>query len=388
MAFPSTKYMHAYAWTAWVFAVMTIALTTTNPYYLAVLLLCIILVGVLAPKNAIAVAGFRAIATFGVVIFVISIGFALLNGGYGGHILFTIPSPQLPDWLGGLHLGGPVAAESVVAAALRGVAILCVLLAFGVFNGAVSPHRILRGTPAVLFQAGLVVTIGLTLLPSSIEDVRRIREMRALRGGHTGLRDLPALVVPAVIGGLERSMRLAEAMEARGYGSAPALPRAARVSAGVSAPLLLAAISIWSFAPAYRLLAALIGLAGGLCLVAWASLASRHRRATHLDNDPVGAMDRGFIALSFVLAGLAIFASGWLHNGYNPFAGLPTPAFTLPGALVVVASAWPAFRMLLEVTPAPTAESATAPLPVASNPSVSSHALLSKRDPSDRGAPR
>ena len=377
--------MHAYAWAAWIVVVMAVALTTTNPYYLAIVILCILLVAVLAPKTASAVAGFRAIATFGVVLFAISIGIALLNGGYGAHVLFTIPSPQLPGWMGGLHLGGPVTAENLVAATLRGLAILCVFLAFGVFNGAVSPHRILRATPAVLFQAGLVVTVGLTLLPSSIEDVRRIREMRALRGARTGVRNLPALVVPAVIGGLERSMRLAEAMEARGYGATTRLPRGARLAAACSAPLLLAAISLWSFAPGYRWLAALSGIAGGACLATWAWIASRQRHATHLDNDPVGRLDRAFIGLSLAGAVAAVLAQGWLGSGYDPFAGLPAPPFKLQGALLSVSCAWPALRLLLDVTPreAPEADAALAlpagharEYPAAHDPAV----LLTTRD--------
>lgn len=354
--------MHAYAWAAWVMMVMAVALTTTNPYYLAILLMSILLVAILAPKTASAVAGFRALAVFGVILFAISLGIAVLNGGYGGHVLFTIPSPQLPDWMGGLHLGGPVTGESLSAAALRGAAILCVLFAFGVFNGAVSPHRMLRGTPAVLFQAGLVVTIGLTLLPSSIEDVRRIREMRALRGARAGIRELPALVVPAVIGGLERSMRLAEAMEARGYGTATPVPRPARLMAACSAPLLLAAISLWSFAPNLRWLAALGGAAGVGCIAGWTWVASRHRHATHLINDPVGGLDKSFMMLSAGITVAAIFAQDWLGSGYDPFAGLAAPALTIPGALVSVICAWPALRLLLEVEPAqPSPIDATAP---------------------------
>lgn len=210
--------MHTIAWVGWVTLVMVVALTTTNPYYLGIVLLSVLLVAVLAPKTSTGVTSFRALLVFGVSMLGISVAISVVNGNYGSHELFSILGPELPWWVGGLRIGGPVSGEGLVAALTRGLAILSVLLAFGVFNGAVSPHRVLRTAPAAVFQAGLVVTVGLTLLPSSIEDVRRIREMRALRGARGGLRDLPALVVPAVIGGLERSMRLAEAMEARGYG--------------------------------------------------------------------------------------------------------------------------------------------------------------------------
>ncbi|MEX1104139.1 MAG: energy-coupling factor transporter transmembrane component T, partial [Dehalococcoidia bacterium] len=254
--------MHTIAWVAWVMLVMTVALITNNPYYLAIVFLSVILVAVLAPKTGTGVAGFRALLVLGLGLFAVSMGIAVINGNFGDHILFTLPGPELPEWLGGLRLGGPVSAEGLVAAAIRGLAILTVLLAFGVFNGAVSPHRVLKTAPAALFHAGLVVTVGLTLLPSTIEDTRRIREMRALRGARTGLRELPALVVPSVINGLERSMRLAEAMEARGYAASEPAQRGRQLMGAVSVPLLIAAAWGWYYYAWAQPIAIVVAAAG------------------------------------------------------------------------------------------------------------------------------
>jgi energy-coupling factor transport system permease protein len=342
--------MHPLAWMAWIALVMAIALTASNPLYLAIVLLAVILVAVLAPKTSTGVAGFRTLLIFGTSLFVMSLGVALINGNYGTHVLFTIPGPEMPSWLGGLRIGGPVAAEGLVAAAIRGLAILCVLLAFGVFNGAVSPHRVLRTAPAALFHAGLVVTVGLTLLPATVDDVRRIREMRALRGGGSGLRSLPSLVVPAVIGGLERSMRLAEAMEARGYGVGPPASRAPRLIGALSAPLLLAAVSLWFYYPSMRPIAAILGL-GGIAAIAWWVLQSAHsRHTTRLETEPMPRTDGVLAVGSMALALFAVAASsaGMLSLGYSPFAGLNWPSFELSGSLVALATAWPAVRLAFE----------------------------------------
>jgi len=328
--------------------VMTVALSTTNPLYLGVVLLCVILVGVLAPKTGTGVAGFRALLIFGAGLFAVSLAIAVVNGNFGIHVLFTVPGPAVPGWLGGLRFGGPVTGEGLVAATVRGLTILCVLLAFAVFNGAASPHRVLRAAPAALFHAGLVVTVGLTLLPASVEDLRRIREVRALRGARTRLRDLPALVVPAVSGGLERSMRLAEAMEARGYAATPALRRGPQFVGALSAPLLLGATWGWFYYDHLRLAAVAAALLGAGALAFWTWTAARSRVVTRFHTEPIGGVDRALIAGSVAVSLLAIGGRGigWPDLGYNPFAGLAWPPFALDGALVVLATGWPAVRLM------------------------------------------
>ena len=341
--------MHTAAWGGWVTLVMVVALTATNPYYLGIVLLSILLVAAMTPRTTHGVTSFRALLIFGAGMFAVSFAIGVINGNYGDHRLFVIPGADLPGWLGGLRLGGPVSAEGMIATFTRGLAILCVLLSFGVFNGAVSPHRVLRSTPAALFQAGLVVTIGLTLLPSSIEDVRRIREMRALRGARGGLRELPALVVPAVVGGLERSMRLAEAMEARGYGAAPAGPRLPRLGALAAAPLLLLSACGWFYYESLRLPSALLGVIGLAGLGWWIVAAARTRHTTTLTAEPFPFHDRVLAWASFGLAAavLGLAALGWNGLHYNPFADLPWPRFELDAAAISLATGWPAFRFAL-----------------------------------------
>ena len=347
--------MPAIGWVAWVVMVMAVALSTTNPLYLAVVLLCVLLVAVFAPRTATAGAGLRGLFLLGAGMLLISLAIAVINGNAGDHVLFTLPGPRVPGWLGGLRLGGPVTAEGLVAAAIRGETILAVFLAFAVFNGAVSPHRVLRMAPAALFHAGLVVTVGLTLLPASVEDLRRIREMRALRGAGNRVRDLPALIVPAVIGGLERSMRLAEAMEARGYAAAPATPRRSQLVGALSAPLLLGAVWGWSYYDGARTAAFVAAGLGIAALCWWLYAAGRQRRATRFRAEPASPADRVLVAAS-IAAGVAAVgarAAGWAELACNPFDGLPAPAFAPGGAALALATAWPAFRLAFSRRPAP-----------------------------------
>ncbi|MGE3075542.1 MAG: energy-coupling factor transporter transmembrane component T [Dehalococcoidia bacterium] len=337
--------MHTGTWIAWVMLVMVVALATTNPLYLAILLLCIVLVAVLAPRTETAATSFRVMLIFGCSMLAVSVVIATINGNYGDHILLTFPGPEIPRWLGGLRLGGPVSAEGLVAACIRGMAILSIFLAFGVFNGAVSPHRVLRTTPGALLHASLVLTVGLTLLPATIEDLRRIREMRALRGARGGIRDLPALIVPAVVNGLERSMQLAEAMEARGYAASALPPARARLSAASSAPLLVAAAWFWFYSEgAWRLAGAGMAALGVLALLFWLWEARRTHRTTSFSTDPLPLSQRLAIAASCLVSVgvIAARAAGVGNFSYNPFAGLPVPGFALGEAFLVASCAWPA----------------------------------------------
>ncbi|GBD24673.1 hypothetical protein HRbin29_02355 [bacterium HR29] len=343
------------AWLAWAAMVMAVALTVTNPFYLAVVVLGVILVAVLAPKDAAGAAGLRVMAFFGASVLLFAALVAVINGSYGEHELFRVPSLRVPEWLGGLRLGGPVTAEQLVNAAIRGLAILAIVLAFATVNAAVTPQRLLRAAPAALFHAALVATIGLTLLPATIEDSRRIREAQALRGGGTGLRQLPGLAVPVVLGGLERSLRLAEAMEARGFAPPPSPPAWARAAALLSAPLGLAGGLCWLYLGDARWVGALLGGVAVVLFGAWLTAASRRRVGNRLRPERLTGSERAAVAFAAAIAALAIFgrAPGWLELGYSPFAGLAWPPFAPLEAGFVLSVVWPSLFLAGRWKPAP-----------------------------------
>lgn len=335
--------MATVAWLAWAAMVMAFALAITNPFYLAIVLLGVLLVAVLAPKSATGVVGLRVMALFGASLLLFSGLVAIVNGSYGDHVLFAVPSVRVPAWLGGLRLGGPVAAEQLVNAAVRGLAILSLSFAFATVNAVVTPQRLLRASPAALFHAALVATIGLNLLPATVEDFRRIREAQALRGGGAGLRQLPELVVPVVLGGLERAMRLAEAMEARGFAPLPPPRPLARLAGLAAAPLVLAGGLGWLYLGERRWVGALLAAVGFALFIAWLTAASRRQRATRLTGERLTPAERLAVVGALLLAVLLPAGAqvGWLGVGYSPFAGLAWPAFDLAEALLALAVIWP-----------------------------------------------
>jgi len=345
--------MTAAAWLAWAVMVMAVALTVTNPFYLAVVVLSVVLVAVLAPKDTAGSAGLRVMAFFGASVLLFAGLVAVINGSYGEHELFRVPSLRVPEWLGGLRLGGPVTAEQLVNAAIRGLAIFAIVLAFATVNATLTPQRLLRATPAALFHAALVATIGLSLLPATIEDFRRIREAQALRGAPTGFRQIPGLAVPIVLGGLERSLRLAEAMEARGFAPPPPAPAWARAAALLSAPLGLAGGLGWLYLGDLRWVGALLGALAVSLFFAWLVASSRRYGGARLRREPVSTGERAAIVLAALVAAAAIFgrAPGWLELGYSPFAELAWPPFRPLEACFALTVAWPALFLALRPRP-------------------------------------
>jgi energy-coupling factor transport system permease protein len=105
----------------------------------------------------------------------------------------------------------------------------CLLCCVGAANTLANPKRALRVLPGALYELGTAVTVALSVAPQLVESVARVRKARRLRGagwqragwrGAAGRRlgVLRGVAIPVLHDALERSLRLAAAMDARGYG--------------------------------------------------------------------------------------------------------------------------------------------------------------------------
>ena len=212
---------HSVAWLMWVGGAMATVTQTDNPLYLALLWGVALLVWTACAGDGPLASAFGLLVRLGGFIFVMHIVFSVITAGFlrGETVLLTLPTRTLPRLLGGLQLGGIISLEQLVYGAARGLRLWTLLLLVGAFNACVNHYRLLRRSPRFLFQAGLVITIGLAFVPQTVLRLRAIREAQRLRGHRfRGWRDALPLFVPLLSGGLERALHLAEAMEARGYG--------------------------------------------------------------------------------------------------------------------------------------------------------------------------
>lgn len=232
---------HPLAWLAWLLPAAFLIVQVRNPLYLLVLLL-----GVLVVRSFCAVSQSPVPISLGrlaTLILLLATLFHMLTAHIGRTVLFSLPASW---WM----IGGPITLESAVAGFANGLALLTLLLLFVTFNMAVPVYELSRLMPPALRDVGMVMLIGLTYMPQTARHWQQIREAQAVRGHRLrSWRDWRPIFIPLLTGGLERSMNLAEAMVARGYGSTSDSQQPAAVR--------------------LALLLGLIGILGGWVLAAW-----------------------------------------------------------------------------------------------------------------------
>ncbi|WP_278259139.1 energy-coupling factor transporter transmembrane protein EcfT [Nocardioides convexus] len=333
--------LHPVAWWVWALGLAVGTSFTTNPFLLALLLGAITLSVLTCRSDQPWARSFRLYVWLGVVLVVIRIVFRVLLGGdVPGHVLFTLPSVPLPDWVAGIDLLGPFTREEPARRDLRGTAPL-------------DPgHRGRRRQRAGQPQAADEVAAARPLRDRHGDDGRHQRAAAgsptappgcgprsSLRGGAEGrVRGLRRVLVPVLEDAFERSLALAAGMDARGYGrSGAATPAQRRTTGGLMvAGLLGVVVGVYAFldASAPRLLALPMLLLG--TVVALAGFVSAGRRVERTRYRP----DRWRPAeIAVALSGLATGAGLWAVQRWEPDVAYPgvagVPAIS-PLALVAV----------------------------------------------------
>lgn len=234
--------LHPVAWWLWALGLAATATRTTNP----LLLLTIVAVAwlVVAARRTEGPWGraFRGFLLLGLFVLAVRVLFEVLFGApVPGTVVLTLPEVPLPGWMAGIRLGGAVTAEALVAAVYAGLQLVAILACVGAANALVEPSRLLKVVPGALYEVGVAVVVALSLAPQTASHARRVKEGRRLRGRpEGGWRANAAVALPVVEGALDRSLALAAAMDARGFGRSRQVPRGERL---VTTSLLLTGLS-------------------------------------------------------------------------------------------------------------------------------------------------
>jgi energy-coupling factor transport system permease protein len=286
--------LHPVAWWIWALALAVAASRTTNPLLLLLILAVLGLVVAMRRGDAPWARGYRFYLVMALTIIAIRIAFRVVfESGLtpGDHILFRLPRIPTPSWYAGVQIGGPVSLQAVLSAALDGARLACLLLCIGAANTLANPKRALRVLPGALYELGVAVTVALSVAPQLVESIQRVRRARRLRGAAgRGVRALRAVAIPVLHDALERSLRLAAAMDSRGYGRTGTASRGSR---RLTAALLLAGLAglcVGAYAILGSGVPAELGTsgfaAGALMCVAGLSIGGRRVSRTHYRPDP------------------------------------------------------------------------------------------------------
>ena len=339
--------MHTRTWLIWLTSGLLLLALAPHPLYSSLMILAAAQVFLARHDNGPLVQSFALFTRAGALIAVSYLALTPISVGAlrGTTTLFTLPAAELPVWTGGLLIGGAVTAEALATAATRGLGIWALLTLFGAFNALVDHYRLLRMTPRALFHAGLAVTIAVAFVPGLVRTVAAISAAQRTRGHRfDGLRSWVALVAPLLAGSLERSLQLAEALDARGYGRtlAGSAQHSRRFTLLSGLLLLIPALALWL--GGYSLAAALTAAVGGALLIRAA------RRMGHAVQRSSYRRERWQLRDTLVSAAAitAVLLVGWARLSapealiYLPYPTFSAPLFDLRAGCAVLLLAVPA----------------------------------------------
>lgn len=352
------RYLHPGAWWVWALGLAAAASRTSNPLLLGLIITAAAVVVAARKPDAPWGKSFAFFVKLGIAIVVIRLVLQVIFvTSYGTNTLIWLPVVELPGWMTGLRLGGPITIESILTAFYDGLRLATIIICIGAANSLASPTRLLKSVPAVLYEFGVSVVVALTFTPQLIADITRVQSTRRLRGRLTrGPRAIAGAAMPVFEGALQRSITLAAAMDARGYGRTGD-PSGSKVPAALLlGGLVAASIGVYGFvaaqAPALLGLPMLVlGLTG--CIAALA-LAGRSSIRTRYRPDPWRTPE-WLVAGAGIAVAVAFVAMAWMALPGLVTSTVPPmwPSLPLLPFLGIVIATTPAFTSPPLPTPAP-----------------------------------
>jgi energy-coupling factor transport system permease protein len=146
------------------------------------------------------------------------------------RVIFNFPDPTKPVFLNlpliNLDLGfgtltslfGPVSLASITSGFTDGLRLAAIILAVAMANSLANPKRLLKSTPAALYELATAAVVAINLAPQLIASLQRVRKARELRGRSRKVTALTGTIIPALEDTIDSSLDLAASMASRGFG--------------------------------------------------------------------------------------------------------------------------------------------------------------------------
>nr|MCU0495139.1 energy-coupling factor transporter transmembrane protein EcfT [Chloroflexaceae bacterium] len=115
--------MNTISYLIWLVAALLVISLAPHPLYMALVFLAALLVFSASRNDSLLARSYGLFLKLGAFIFGGYLLFSLITVGgmRGTTVLLALPSFELPAWLGGVVLGGPVTAEALAWGATRGL---------------------------------------------------------------------------------------------------------------------------------------------------------------------------------------------------------------------------------------------------------------------------
>ena len=312
--------LHPGAWWAWALGLSVAASRTNNPVLLVLLLAVAGFVVAMKRTDAPWARAYGMFVRIALIVVALRVVLqaVLSTQAQGTHVIVTLPLVPLPDAITGIKIGGVITWEAVLSALYAGAQLAVILVCFGAANALASPRRLLQLLPAALYEVQVAMIVAMTFAPQLVVDARRVHTARRLRGRRLRTRDLfRTTAMPILESALDRSVALAAAMEARGYGRTRHLPRRRRQ---ITSALSLAGT-------------------GGLMVGLYGLLSASIRPALS-----IGAVVAG---LALAVAALVLGAARATRTRYRPDPwALPEWLVAASGGFVAAVMVWSSMRGL------------------------------------------
>jgi len=329
------------AWLVWGAVASLPFLLGRNPFPMLVALIAVVGVRISLHSSHVNALGWRLVVRATVLFSLLAVLLNVLTVRTGDRVIVTIPG----EWP---LIDGPITWNAIVYGLLAAMGVLGLVMVWATVGTHVHWGSLVRLLPDPLVGFAVAGSAALNLVPQTAAALTDIREATAARGyAPNGVRGVASVVTPMINGGLDRSTRLAEVLEARGFGGRRSDDRRSSALHDLGWTALLGG----AFVAGYGLIAA-IGWAttGGLAAVGMGAvvLAMLRRpnavRRTRYRQERLGRDDWIVILVSIAVA-IACLAA----RQHDPpaFAYEPYPEIAMPAA-----SVWPLLALLGLVVPA------------------------------------
>ncbi len=195
---------------AWVLSGLTVTLSTSDP---AIHLVVLAGAWSLLARRRTGERRLRPLALGLTVVFVATVAVNGLLSHTGATVIVDVPA-----WVP--LAGGVLSAEGFAEGASIALSLVAAVSVVAALSVVVEPADLVDALPRVLSHTAAALGSALNLVPATAASFVAVREAQRLRGWRpTGPRALVDLAVPVVLGAIDRSVQLAESMEARAFGS-------------------------------------------------------------------------------------------------------------------------------------------------------------------------